>query len=64
MEPLPLGDPSAKEATRIESEPRDTGAAIDLADVLIAGIRRHDGARLVTRDDHFDRVSDLAVETY
>jgi len=32
--------------------------------VVIAGTCRANGADLVTRDDHYDRVEGLAVRTY
>lgn len=63
-ESLPLDHPAAREAARIEAELLDTGDRINLGDTLIAGVCRHNGARIVTRDTHFDRVDGLDVETY
>ena len=64
VEPLPLTDPAAREAALVEAELLDTGDRINLGDVLVAGVCRHNGARVVTRDSHFDRVDDLAVASY
>ena len=64
IEPLPLTEPAAREAALVEAELRDAGNPINLGDTLIAGICRHNGARVVTRDSHFDRVDDLEVATY
>lgn len=64
IEPLPLTDESVREAALVEAEPLDDGNRTNLADVLIAGVCRFHGARIVTRDDHFDRVADLDVITY
>ncbi|PSP55668.1 VapC toxin family PIN domain ribonuclease [Halobacteriales archaeon QS_1_67_19] len=64
VEPLPQTRATAREAALIEAELLDTGNRIKLGDILIAGICRHNGARIVTRDDHFDRIEDLEVLTY
>ena len=64
IEPLPLTDESVREAALVEAELLDDGNRTNLADVLIAGVCRSHGARIVTRDDHFDRVADLDVITY
>lgn len=64
LEPLPLSDPAAREAARIEAALLDTGDRINLGDTLIAGICRHHGARIVMRDEHFDRIDDLEVTDY
>lgn len=64
LEPLPLDEPAAREAAVIEAELLDSGTPINLGDTLIAGVCRHNGGRLITRDSHFDRVQDLAVERY
>jgi len=63
-EPLPLEDAAAKEAALIEAELLDAGERVNLGDTLIAGVCRHNGARIVTRDKHFDRVEGLDVEEY
>lgn len=64
VEPLPLSEPAAREAALVEAELLDSGNRINLGDALIAGICRHHGARIVTRDSHFDRVDDLEVDGY
>lgn len=64
VEPLPVTDAAVREAALVEAELLDTGNRINLGDVLIAGICRHNGASIVTRDDHFDRVEDLDALAY
>jgi predicted nucleic acid-binding protein len=64
VEPLPLTDAAAREAALVEAELLDAGERINLGDTLVAGICRHHGARIVTRDSHFDRVFDLEVIEY
>lgn len=64
IDPLPLDEPAAREAALVERELLDAGDRVNLGDTLVAGVCRHHGARIVTRDDHFDRVGDLAVERY
>jgi len=63
-EPLPLEDAAAQEAALIEAELLDAGERVNLGDTLIAGVCRHNGARIVTRDRHFDRVQGLEVQQY
>lgn len=64
VEPLSLTDAAAREAALVEAELLDAGEPINLGDTLIAGVCRHNGARIVTRDGHFERVRDLEVESY
>lgn len=64
VDPLPLTDGAAREAALVESELLDAGHPINLGDVLVAGICRHHGASVVTRDEHFDRVDGLDVIAY
>lgn len=64
LEPLPLTDEAAREAAVVEAELLDAGRPINLGDVLVAGICRHDGADVVTRDAHFDQVDGLDVLPY
>lgn len=64
VEPLGLSEPAAREAALVEAELLDGGDRINLGDALTAGICRHHGARVVTRDGHFDRVDGLDVEGY
>jgi tRNA(fMet)-specific endonuclease VapC len=46
VEPLPLTDAAAREAAMVEAELLDDGERINLGDVLIAGICRHQGRGL------------------
>lgn len=64
VDPLPLTDPAVREAALIGAELLDAGDRVNLGDTLIAGICRHNGARIVTQDSHFDRVDDLEVLNY
>jgi predicted nucleic acid-binding protein len=64
IDPLVLDDATAREAAVIESELLDAGQRINLGDVLIAGICRHHGASIVTRDADFDRVEELDTLSY
>lgn len=64
LDVLPLTDATAREAAWVEAELLDAGERVNLGDTLIAGVCRHNGARLVTRDGHFQRVQGLDVETY
>jgi predicted nucleic acid-binding protein len=64
VEPLSLSEPATREAALVEAELLDRGDRINLGDALIAGICRHNGARIVTRDSHFDRVDGLEVHGY
>ena len=63
-DPLALTEPAIREAALIEAELLDAGERVNLGDTLIAGICRHNGARIVTRDGHFERIPDLEVESY
>ena len=61
---LPLTPAGAREAALIDGELKDAGDDINLGDVLIAGnVRKTDGT-VLTRDDHFERVEGLDIETY
>jgi predicted nucleic acid-binding protein len=64
VQPLPLTEPCAGEAALVESELLERGHPINLGDVLVAGVCRHHGADIVTRDDQFERIDDLAVLEY
>lgn len=61
---LPLTPAAAREAALIDGELADAGQEINLADVMIAGAVREADGTVVTRDDHFERVDGLTVETY
>jgi len=64
VQPLPLTEPCAGETALVESELLERGHPINLGDVLVAGVCRHHGADIVTRDDQFERIDDLAVLEY
>ena len=61
---LPFTPAGAREAALVDGELADAGEEINLADVLIAGSVREAGGTVLTRDDHFERIGGLAVETY
>jgi tRNA(fMet)-specific endonuclease VapC len=57
---LPLDDAAADQAAAVRRSLERSGAAIGMADSLIAGIVLHHGAVLLTRNRrHFERVSGL-----
>lgn len=62
LDPLPLTDAAAREAAVIEAELLAEGEPANLGDVLIAGICRQQGARIVTTDHDFERIDGLDVE--
>lgn len=64
VQPLALDGPATNEAAMVEAELLEDGIPVNLGDVLIAGVCRHHGATLVTRDDHFERVDGLDVLHY
>lgn len=64
LESLPMTEVTAREAVLIEAELLDAGTPINLGDALIAGICRHNGARIVTRDGDYERVDGLDVQMY
>ncbi len=64
IEPLDLTEPVAREAATIEAELLEDGTPINLGDVLIAAVCRHNGGQLVTRDADFDAVDDLELVSY
>lgn len=64
VEPLVLDEPASREAACIEAELLEAGAPINLGDTLIAGICRHHGATVLTRDGDFERVDGLDVDRY
>lgn len=61
---LPFTPAGAREAALVDGELKSAGREINLGDVLIAGNVRAVGGTVLTRDDHFERVEDLDVETY
>ncbi|MDY6819050.1 MAG: type II toxin-antitoxin system VapC family toxin [Halobacteriales archaeon] len=64
VEPLELTDAATREAALIESELLDQGEPVNLGDILIAGVCRSNGARVVTRDEDFKSINGLEVEEY
>lgn len=64
VEPVAVDESAAREAAEIEAELHADGAPINLADVLVAGTCRVNGATLVTRDEGFDRIEGLTVDRY
>lgn len=58
-EPLPFDASAGREAAQIYAELLANGTPINTADVMIAGICRHHGASLVTRDSDFADVPNL-----
>lgn len=64
IEPLAVTDGAAREAAVVEAELLEAGTPINLGDVLIAGVCRHNDARLVTRDDDFEKVDGLETVSY
>ncbi|MEZ3116287.1 PIN domain-containing protein [Halobaculum sp. MBLA0147] len=64
IEPLPTTETAVREAVAVERELRAAGEPVNLGDVIIAGVCRDAGACLVTRDEDFERVSDLEVLSY
>ncbi|WP_230198540.1 type II toxin-antitoxin system VapC family toxin [Halopiger goleimassiliensis] len=63
-DPLPLTEPMIREAAVIEAELLEAGERVNLDETLIAGICRHNGAQVVTRDGHFEQIPDLDVQSY
>ena len=63
-EPLPFDQAAVGEAAKIHAELLTAGTPINAADVMIAGICRHHGAALVTRDSDFDAVEELETLIY
>ena len=61
---MPLDTAGAKEAAEIEAELFQEGQMIELEDIMIAGIARSRGEKVVTRDEHFARIKGLKVWKY
>ena len=61
---LPLDEAAAKEAAEIEVELRRRGNPIQPEDVMIAGIARSRGEKLVTRDEDYARIPGLRLLKY
>lgn len=61
---LPLNEKSAKEAGEIEADLIKRGVPIETADVMIAAITKFNGEKLVTRDEHYAKISGLKMLKY
>lgn len=59
LSPLPFTPEAAREAAHIRQELRQRGDVIPDADTFIAGTVRAESGTLITRDSHFELVSDL-----
>lgn len=59
-----LDDESAKVSGKINGELIKKGIKIDPEDCMIAGIAISNNKKILTRDDHFDRIEGLRVENY
>lgn len=64
LEILPLDGRTAKEAGEIEAQLLEKGIIIQPEDVMIAGIARLHGEKVVTRDEDYVRVPGLQVFKY
>lgn len=64
IEPVPMTESAAREAAIIEAELAENGEPINRGDIVIAGIVRDVGGRLVTRDADFEKVPGLLIERY
>ncbi len=62
---LDLNKPSAEEAGKIDGKLESEGNRIDAEDSMIAGIARHYGEKILTRNvKHFDKIKSIFFETY
>lgn len=59
-----LDEKSAKEAGEIEADLIKKGQIIDTEDIMIAGIAKSNGEKLVTRDQHYAKISGLNLIKY
>jgi predicted nucleic acid-binding protein len=64
LELLPLDSRSAREAGEIEASLSAKGIEIQTEDVMIAGIARISGEKVVTRDNGYGRIPGLKVLKY
>lgn len=60
----PLDDESAKIAGIIDGNLMKSGLEIDTEDSMIAGIAIKNNKKVLTRDEHFNRIEGLRVEEY
>jgi tRNA(fMet)-specific endonuclease VapC len=61
---LPVDEATADEYARVRDELRRKGRPIPENDIWIAALARQYGRPVVSRDDHFDHVSDLRRVTW
>lgn len=61
---LPLDSKAAQEAGEIQAHLLKEGNPIDVEDIMIAGIVRSRGEKIITRDAHFARIPGLKIEKY
>lgn len=59
LSPLAFTPEGAREAAQVRQELRQRGDVIPDADTFIAGTVRSESGTLITRDSHFELVSDL-----
>jgi|SRR3989344_4226992 len=64
LEILDLDEQSAKEAGEIEAELIKKGLPIEAEDIMIAAIARINNEKIITRDEHFARISNLKLLKY
>ena len=64
LEVIPLDESGAKEAGEIEADLVRRGLSIETEDVMIAGIARVRGEKVVTRDEHYARIPGLKIIKY
>ena len=60
----PLDEESAKIAGNIDGQLVKKGLQINTEDSMIAGIAIKNNKKVLTRDDHFNRIEELKVEGY
>ncbi len=61
---LPLDEKSSMEAGEIAADMIQKGISIDPEDLMIAGIARANGEKLVTRDQDYAKIPGLKVLKY
>ena len=64
LEMIPFNLESAKESAEIYVYLAGQGTIIEISDMMIAGISKAHGETVVTRDEHFARISGLKVLKY
>ena len=61
---LRMDEKSAKEAGEIEAELIKSGNIIEIEDLMIAGIAKANGEKLVTNDEHYAKIPGLKMIKY